>query len=174
MSCFPPTKLIQKTVCARGMFVCTHWCKASFTFSHMTVLDVLLCIILPVYFLPCRGSQHEVSFSWSESSLKQKGGMNGGRGSCFVTALGAMMQFIIKMQIERQGVSLHLVFTLLQHSQGRPISAQDLCIQASKSIFIWSTKINLRFRLYKMWQYKPLLIWEKTWDAWTDTSSLWL
>lgn len=60
-----------------------------------------------------------------------------------------MMQFIIKMQMERQGVSLHLVFTLLQHSQGRLISARDLCIQVSKSIFIWSTEINLRLRLYK-------------------------
>lgn len=61
-----------------------------------------------------------------------------------------MMQFIIKMQIERQGVSLHLVFTLLQHSQGRPISARDQCIRASKSIFIPSTGINLRFRLYEI------------------------
>lgn len=68
------------------------------------------------------------------------GGVNGERQSCFVTALGAMMQFIIKMQMERQGVSLHLVFTLLQHSQGRLISARDLCIQVSKSILYEAPK----------------------------------
>lgn len=94
----------------------TCWNKASFTFIRMTVLDVLLCATLPVYFLPCRGSRYEVSFSWSEPSLKQKGGVNGGRASCFVSTLSAMMQFIIKMQIEQQGASLHLVFTLIQHS----------------------------------------------------------
>lgn len=153
---FTPTKLIQNPVCSRA-FAWTHWCKAPFTFICVTVLDVLVGIILPVYVL----SPHKVSILMkSELSLVQKG-VTGGRGSCFVTTLGAMMQFTIKMQIERQGVTLHLVFTLLRCSQGRPVSAQDLCIQASKSIFIWSSKINWRFRLYKLWRYKPLLNWEK-------------
>lgn len=91
-----------------------------------------------MYYPPCLPSVPAQSFILMESewSSEQKGGVTGGRGSCFVTTLGAMMQFTIKMQIERQGVALHLVFTLLKRSQGRPVSAQDLCIPASKSIFI--------------------------------------
>lgn len=57
--------------------------------------------------------------------------MEGDKG-CFVTALSAMMQFIIKMQIEQQGVSLHLVSTLPEHSQVRPMSACNQCIQVNQ------------------------------------------
>ena len=118
-----------------NIFLCLNWIfaqqqgKAFFTFIHTP--EFTPTYYPAVHCLPCGGSRHEVSFSWSEPSLKQKGRVNGGRGSCFVTALSAMMQLIIKMQIERQGVSLHLVFTLLQHSQGRPISAG---INASKPV----------------------------------------
>lgn len=119
-----------------NILLCLKWIfaqqqgKAFFTFIHTP--EFTPTYYPAVHCLPCRGSPHEVSFSWSEPSLKQKERVNGGRGSCFVTALSAMMQLIIKMQIERrQGVSLHLVFTLLQHSQGRPISAG---INASKPV----------------------------------------
>lgn len=44
--------------------------------SSTRLLDVLLRITPSVYFLPCRGSPHEVSFSRTEPGMNQKGGVN--------------------------------------------------------------------------------------------------
>lgn len=106
-------------------------------------------------FVPCRGSPYEVSFSRSEPSLKQKGGVNGGSASCFVNTLSAMMQFIIKMQIERQGASLHLVFTLIQHSQGRPISAHDVSMPVNQ--FSYEAVKSITDLGYTKTYYEPLV-----------------
>lgn len=86
-----------------------------------------------------------------------------GRGVVFVTALRAMMQFIIKMLILTTGSLSSPCFHFTPAVSWEAGLSLDQCIPASKSIFIPSTEINLRFRQYRMctkcaaWAHTPCL-----------------
>lgn len=107
--------------------------KLAFTFIHMTHWMCSYIPPPPVYFsaLEWLSEWSFILMKWAKLKAKREEWMEGDE-SCFVTALSAMMQFIINMQIEQQGVSLHLVFTLLQHSQVRPMSYRNQCIRGNQ------------------------------------------
>lgn len=82
------------------LYVCRYGAKRLSPLSTR-LLDVLLCITLPVYLLPCRGSLSAWSFILMKWAKPEAKGRSEWRERELFSVLSAMMQFIIKMQIQQ-------------------------------------------------------------------------